>query len=661
MGAAVVLAGFMGGLGLGNWLIARYGHCILRPIQFYVALEILIGTTGLLLVLIFPFLPKLLSPLFQLFLEQPFLLNHSRISSTFILLLIPTIAMGATLPLMVKIVCNVDKNYGFVLGRLYGWNTLGAVFGVILCEFILIEWLGIRNSSFIAVIFNLAAILLALRLIANIDSPKIFISSGHETYNKRLQIPIAGWRMLCAIFLIGMLLLALEVIWFRFLLLTKSGTSVTFAVMLALVLTGIGLGGLFSSWLYKRQLSITSYSNELALLGGIFTAVTYICFDLIYFNYVQKTEPSLLVFLIYASFLILPNSVISGMIFTTLGQSIKHFIPVETSAIGMLTLSNTIGAMIGALIAGFVLLSVVGMENSFWLVTLGYGLVAFMIPNIGSSYSKRKVVLKYSLQSVLLLFIIFFPFGLMKEFHFQKVFERWGASKVIAIKEGLVATNSYFLYEVLGKPYFYRLMTNGHSMSGTSLFATRYMKLFVYWPIALHPELKNALLISYGVGSTAKALVDTSTLDSIDIVDISKDILDMSSILYPNPKDHPLNDIRVKLHIEDGRFFLQTSEKKHDLITGEPPPPKLNQIVNLYTQEYFQLIYNHLNKGGITTYWLPAHQLQSIESKSTIKAFCNVFKDCSLWTGAGLEWMLIGTKNLIGPGTVEKFTKQWNE
>jgi len=143
-------------------------------------------------------------------------------------------------------------------------------------------------------------------------------------------------------------------------------------------------------------------------------------------------------------------------------------------------------------------------------------------------------------------------------------------------------------------------------------------------------------------------------------VDISRDIVDSSAIVFPDRKDNPINDPRVRVHIEDGRFFLQTTKNHYDLITGEPPPPSMAGVVNLYSQEHFQLMYNCLKEGGIVTYWLPVYQLTESGAKSILKAFCNVFEDCSLWTGAGTDWMLVGTRNARGPVSEKDFIRQWN-
>ena len=126
-------------------------------------------------------------------------------------------------------------------------------------------------------------------------------------------------------------------------------------------------------------------------------------------------------------------------------------------------------------------------------------------------------------------------------------------------------------------------------------------------------------------GSTAKALTDTRDLESIVVVDISEEILDLAQVVFPGAGTNPLDDPRVEVHVEDGRFFLQTTDRRFDLITSEPPPPKLAGVVNLYTKEYFQLIHDRLGEGGVATYWLPVQQLTLTEAQSIMRAFLDVF------------------------------------
>ena len=117
----------------------------------------------------------------------------------------------------------------------------------------------------------------------------------------------------------------------------------------------------------------------------------------------------------------------------------------------------------------------------------------------------------------------------------------------------------------------------------------------------------------------------------------------------------------MRVHVEDGRQYLQTTAARYDLITGEPPPPRGAGVVNLYTREYFELMRSRLAPGGIVTYWLPVAQLLAGDTRAIVGAFCGAFSDCSLWAGSGLDWMLAGTNGTLGPVSEQRFSRPWSE
>jgi len=325
-----------------------------------------------------------------------------------------------------------------------------------------------------------------------------------------------------------------------------------------------------------------------------------------------------------------------------------------------LTFTNTVGAALGAIAGGFVLLPLLGMESSFYLAAIIYGGIGLLLV-LKKPVSRRAALLS---ALVLVVGLVLFPFGAMLRYHIPTVIRKWADpqhSRIAGVREGLTETIIYLEHTRLGEAYYYQMLTNGFSMAGTGVSARRYMKLYVYLPVAMKPDLKNALLISYGVGSTAKALVDTRSIETIDVVDISREILEMNDIVFPAPADQPLHDPRVRVHIEDGRYFLQTTSQRFDLITGEPPPPENAGIVNLYTREYFQLIHDRLAEGGIVTYWLPILSLTESSVLSIMRAFCDVFDDASLWHGSQLNLMLMGTRNASGPVSEKSFVRQWQD
>jgi hypothetical protein len=147
----------MAGLALGNALAARVGPRLANPVRAYAYAEAAIALTGIGLVYVFPMLGAALAPVFRPLLDQPWLLNPLRLLVAFLLLLIPSTAMGITLPLLTKPLLSSDAAFGRVLGWLYGWNTLGAMAGVVAGEMWLLGRFGVRGTALAAGALNLLA------------------------------------------------------------------------------------------------------------------------------------------------------------------------------------------------------------------------------------------------------------------------------------------------------------------------------------------------------------------------------------------------------------------------------------------------------------------------------------------------------------------------
>jgi len=666
--SSVVLAGFMGGLALGNGMAGRVGHRIARPLLAYAGLELAIGGAGIGLVYGLPQLGPWLAPVLRTFLELPVAVHAIRLVVAFGVLLVPSVAMGATLPLLVGELVRREPRFGRALGRLYGWNTLGAVAGAIGGEAALFAWLGIHGSALAAGAVNVVVALLAVGLdrwaVPHPSAPGA-LSGGPAPAGPPL--PRRALVLLAAACLCGGVLLALEVVWFRFLILFTLPGSLAFALMLAVVLAGIGVGGLCAARLLafipgaERSLPALLASSGLLCLAG------YVGFDPLLRVLAAGTalDSGWKTVAVHGLFLMFPVAALSGALFALLGEALDREAPAAVRSTGLLTLANTTGAMLGSLAGGFVLLPFLGIERSVRLLAGVYAAVALLVAVAGWRPQRiRGQAVALVLGAGLLAWIgPLFPSGLMHRRYLTYALQSYAAAgeRPVAVRETLTETLVYTRADILGRLRHYRLVTNSHSMSTTSFQAQRYMRLFVYLPLALHPDPKQALLISYGVGVTAKALTDTKSLERIDVVDISRDILDINRIAWEDAKEYPLADPRVHVHIEDGRQFLQTTDRRFDLITGEPPPPKAASVVNLYTREFFALARGRLQPGGLFSYWLPVHLLSEAEAKAILRAFCDVFEDCSLWSGAGLNLIMLGSNEASGPGSTERFGRQWRD
>jgi len=632
--SSLVLAGFMGGLALGNALAARWGDCLADPVRSYAWLEVAIAVTGVGLVMLLAPLGGFLATALRPLAGQAWLLNACRLLIAFALLLVPSTAMGCTLPLLTRALTSSGAKFGSALGGLYGWNTLGAVAGTIVAETHLIGALGIRGTALVAGAANLTAASAAGILAARNRRRRRPTAPAARAISTPVRPEGRPWLVVA--FVSGFVLLALEVIWFRFLALFVLDRSISFAMMLAIVLAGIACGGFAASrWLGRRP-DAHRYAGAIAFAAGFCCVASY------------AASP---IFLAPLGM----DLVVGPRAIARVGVPLMFPVPFRA-----LTFANTVGAALGSLAGGFVLLPLVGMEDAIYIAALCYGCLGAWV--LLRNPERRNAPL-FAAAAGFAAAVALFPFGSMESRHLPITIQRWIKSpedRVVVVRESAAQTLVYIEQRILGKVHSHRVITNALSMAGSNNSARRYSKLYVYLPVALHPDPRRALVISYGLGSTAKAVTDTASFESIDIVDISKEMLEMSSAVHAEGES-PLNDPRVRVHVEDGRYFLQGTDRRFDLITGEPPPPAAAGVVNLYTREYFQLVRDRLADGGMVSYWLPIHSVSEGGSRAIVRAFCDAFEDCSLWNGIGQDLMLVGTRDARERVSAEYFARQWRD
>ncbi len=660
--AAVVTAAFMAGLGLGN-LIAATAHLRIRDaIRAYVWVEVGIAVLGVgCFLLLFrgqAGVAAILAPWH----DQPVLLHLFRSMAALLILLAPATGIGITLSLLVAVETRQLSSFGTRLASLYAWNTSGAVLGSVVAEFFLIETCGLIGTAVIAGAGNLAAAALVFgskRWEAKGSGPMLSPTEPEAPPAPVNISPLRVRTLLCAAMLAGLNLLALEILWFRFLQLFFNGTTKTFAIMLALVLAGLSIGGVIAARLCRRG-SRPGLIRDSFFLAGALVILTYAAFPYWQAVVAAPGDGRSRTLVALCAFLILPICTLSGALFGLIGQSLHQVVRHPVRATGLLTLANTIGATAGPLLSAFVLLPVLGVERGFLLIAILYGVAALLV-GVPAALATRRWWRPVAQTACFFIAVACFPLGLMQFKFYQRVASRLPDATLMHAREGLTETSFYFRHDAMGQPFYQRLVTHGYSMSASDPRSKRYMKLFAWLPLALHPDPRNALLICFGVGSTASALVATPELKQIDVVDISRDILQSSELIFPAPARNPLNDPRVTTRVEDGRFFLQTTRRTYDLITGEPPPPKIAGIVNLYTEEFFRLVRDRLNPGGYCSYWLPVYQMKPHEAASIARAFLNVFPEATLWEGGGLNWILLGRNGAGSVSSAVQFARHWQD
>ncbi|HXP34180.1 MAG TPA: fused MFS/spermidine synthase, partial [Chthoniobacterales bacterium] len=468
------------------------------------------------------------------------------------------------------------------------------------------------------------------------------------------------WRPLLVSFGAGCILLTLEVVWFRFLRLYVASSATAFSLMLAIVLAGIGLGGIASGALLKRMRQ--SALPILLVTAAILTLLCYILFPVPKLGEGEKNfyleswkEIALL-----SIALMFPVAFLSGVLFPAIAARVQETVPSRMNSLGITTLFNTAGAAIGPLLAGFVLLPKLGFQSSLIICAAIYVLLCVFVSQTSNWSLKRPTgVALFGFCILFGLLVALFPFH-RDELHFANARELFELEEQHLVKkiEGTTGTWQLLRRDLFGQPYYYRLMTDGFSMSATTPRNQRYMRLFAYLPSALHPQPQDALLIAFGCGVTADALVHDVDLKHIDIVDISKEAFALADDYREAGYSNSLRDPRVTAIVQDGRFFLQASPQRYDIITGEPPPPKVLGSVNLYTEQFFSLMSDRLKDGGIATFWLPVYQLNWLEADAILLAFHRAFPNTLIWSSSDEEWIMMGIKGTprkIDNAQVRKF------
>jgi predicted membrane-bound spermidine synthase len=647
--SSLVLSGFMAGMAFGSALASRFGERWASPLRAFVVLELIVGVSGELLVYGLPSLTPLLAAASAGFENAPVGLNLLRFVTAFVLLLVPSTAMGMTLPLLARAVRAWDPNFGRVLGVLYGVNTLGAVCGVLVSELVLVGNLGIRASALAALSGNvLAAGLAWLATRGSTAQPQ----PGGRNF------PWHGGRWLVAGFDSGFAMLALEVVWLRCLTLFLNDTPLAFALVLAGVLAGIAVGSLGAGAWAARTENPSASAGFVAIAAGLIGVFTYRGYAHILQQYFQPDQNTATIIGI-AWPLIVPAAIASGALFTLLGAGLQRSLSGDAVAVGRLAFFNMLGGGLGSLLAGFVLLPLLGMEKSLFVLFAVFVASGVML----SVLEPIPVATRIITGVVAMIGLAFFPWGEMHDRYLRASASRFmrPGDQIVSVRESETATIVHVAHRFNGVTVFDHLSTNAYAMTANDFAARRYMKLFVYLPSALHPKLTRALLVGYGIGSTASALTDNPDLQRIDIADISRDILDISREMKAGPPHNPLDDPRVRVHLEDGRQLLAAGGQGYDLITGEPPPPVIAGVVNLYTREYFQLVRSRLAPGGMATHWLPMMNISAPAAKSIIHAFCDAFSDCTLWHGSAKNFMLLGTRDAKVANSNERFTRLWSQ
>jgi spermidine synthase len=636
----------------------------LKLIKFYGILELVIGAYGLVL----PLLLVLFKPLYAFVYNHIFSYFFAYTLLTFIgcllLLIIPVICMGATLPLLSRFFITTISRVGTHVGRLYGINTIGAAIGSLVCGFWLIDALGVWGSLSFAIGLNFIigmVCILTERVISrkqNIPdevSAKGLISREKSSPVSEKTSPEIKWALL--IFAVsGFSAMAYEVIWTKLLGLIVGPTTYSFTIVLVTFITCLALGSLFFGRLGDRVKNIffLLLATQLgaALFALFFSQV--MGESQIYFAKLISTFKdhfallSLFKFLSLFLFMFLPTFCL-GATFPLVGKIYTNSLSHTGRSIGSAYAINSIGSVLGAFCAGFVLIPFLGKEHGLSLVVALQLLVAVVAGIVVFRKSKEALLkwIPFSLAAVLGLIMVFnYPHWDRKMLSIGK-YHRFANADIDAIGwfESLVSGTALYSDRAGGEiVYFgdgiggfttvlksdrdllgneaYSLYNSGKPDASSKLDMDT-QTLSAHLPLLFHKNPENVLVIGLASGITAGEILHYP-VKQLDIAEINNQVVDASDFFIPW-NSNVLKDPRTQLIIQDGRAHLALTKRRYDVISSEPSNPWMAGLAALFTREFFEHAKSKLNRDGIFVQFIHTYQMDWETFALVGRTFADVF------------------------------------
>src|SRR5881296_1428016 len=662
-----VVAAYMGGLGLGAWLLGRRVDRHPRPAALYGWLELAIGAFGAVS-------PFVLALVHRLYLGAAGALQLGggasmalRFGLAALVLLVPTTLMGGTLPVLTRAFMASDRGeLPRAVGLLYGLNTLGAVVGTALAGFFLIEYAGIQASLWGTALLNLALGVAALA----VARPLAPLPPSGDGPVDAARPPTPRLLRSVGLVLLGLTAFASlldEIAWTRVLVMIVGGSTYAFTLVLLVFLLGIGVG---SAVVARRSAPAPEAAADVALAQGVTAAgaaALFVVFGLLprYIIAVFQAQSlgateRLLAMGFGVGAVVLIPALGMGMTFPLLTDLVALRAVARGSDVGRAYALNTLGSIAGAVLTGFVLVATLGTDrtlrigvaiNAWAALTLAVLVARRVAEGSEQHHSLRlRVIGAGGLASVGLAVALAAPRWSTRLIDLgpsiyarqpmtagarQDFLEHRGVRQ-LAYREGWNATVSVWesgtgrTLKVNGKAD-----ASDHGDMDTEI-------LLGLAPVAARPGATAALVIGYGSGVTTHVLAAVPGMERVRVVEIEPAVLDMSRF-FLHVNDTVLTRPTVSVVVDDARSALQIDRARYDVIVSEPSNPWLAGVATLYTPELFRIVRDRLTDGGVFSQWVQLYQLPAAVVTGIVRNLAAVFPHVEIWFSSPGDVMVLGS------------------
>lgn len=640
-----VLATFMTGLALGALISGRRADFARQPLYAYALVEAGIGFCAFATPAVFRQLEPLYGLCFQAFGSEPILLTTARASLAFVALIIPASLMGATFPLMTRTLVRGGIKAGRDLGLLYGVNTLGGVAGCLGAGFVLLPHLGTSDAIYLSGALNVVVAGLALLLARGWSAAEPAVSRASEAPAQTgpLLRPAGATLLVLAVFASGFISLAHEVVWFRGLLSYVYNSTYAFSLMLATFLLGLALGGIVYGTVPARSRGSLGFVGALTGMVGLsfwtsallFPNLSRYAYKILGVQFVESWAAGLALISVECALVLLPAATLLGMTFPASLHLLTVGIQRSNLRIGRLYSLNTLGGIAGSLVAGFIMIPLLGMRDAV-LVLIAVHLALGLALVVSNGNGVLTAVAVSATAAVLLLVplppaqMFVDAMNMFKGFN-RLIFYREGVTDTTGVAENLRTGERVVVY------------SDGRGTAGT--IGADVQKFFGHAAMLLHPRPVRVLNICFGVGNSMASIIKYDP-ERIDSVELSAHVRLTAPFFWTN--DGVLEDPRVRLIVEDGAAYVRYTKERYDVISMEPPEMHTAGVVNLYTREFYEAAARTLNPGGMLEQWFTTSQMEEPELKMLLRSFMTVFPYTVFFTEANsTNYTAIGSKQPI--------------
>ena len=666
LAVSTVLAAFMGGLALGSALAGKLAQRIKKPLRVYGLIEIGVAIYALLVPLLFRLVDHVYVLIWQQLHPGYFTFSLWRFLLSGLVLLVPTTLMGATLPVLAVALVRSSRDSNSVT-RLYACNLAGAILGTVAAGFLLLPLLGVRTTIFVAAVLNVVVGVIAIALQRNAQTDH---SADPVSPEKNPENPVTNFWYFAAL-ASGFVTISAQVSWTRTLTMIIGSSTYAFSIVVALFLIGLALGAWFVA---RKDLSLRLRSavlkieaiTALSLLLSLFVLnkIPALLINLGLRLHVSSWTGLLALQIFSATLLILAPAVLMGMVMPLVLVWASGDRANAVARVGRSYAVNTIGAIAGAFITGFILIP----KTSTRFTVLFAAICCVVVACLAYQPSGREPALKRSAAIGLIpvLTIVLFIIAPRMNLADLSIGAYDSLVRVLAqtregVKENAEAAgpnvHELLMYDegptatvtVRRDQNTISMAINGRTNASDSIYDMPTQVMLGQLPVLIAPKIDNGLIIGYATGVTVGAMLQ-SPVHSVTCVELEPGTI-AGSQFFNHVNNRPLDDPRATLIIDDARTFLRVTPNRYDMIVSEPSHPWVPGVANLFTQEFFELGRARLSEDGVWVQWVQIYQLSTESLRSVLATYQKVFPHVLVFRVGGLsngkDLLLVGSNTRL--------------